>query len=438
MAFTGWRSFLLALAPSFTVLVLLIVNGALSMPAGVAIGLAVLVGVSLAARRRVAAEKAILDRLNRLQSEAQAQLEDVDLKARVADRIVSSLPDPIFFLSRERRVSRVNRAASRIADIDPIGRDFGDIVRDPGLIEVVDKTLGDGEPRAIEVVLHAPVETAYLVRVEPLPEAMAEPRSDSSVRPGATRDPSGMPTLLVDFQDVTNLIRSERMRADFVANVSHELRTPLTSLIGFVETLQGPAKDDEGAREKFLAIMQEQASRMLLIISDLLSLSRIELDEHSPPQDKIDLTDILDTILDTLGPAAKERGTEIDIALDENMPLVRGDADQLVQIFQNLIENAIKYGGDHGVVTVSGGRHDKGRVSVSISDTGPGIPSEHIPRLTERFYRVDAARSRNLGGTGLGLAIVKHIVNRHRGRLTITSKLGVGSRFTVTLPIARD
>ncbi len=455
MAFTGWRSFLMALAPPFVVLAFLVANDLLQPGVAVAIAAAVLVGVALAARRRAATERAMLERLNRLQTEARSQIEDVDRKARVADRIVSSLPDPIFFLTADRRVARVNRAAGRVTDIDPIGRDLGEIIRDPGLIEGVDGALRDGGPRAVEVVLHAPVETSYLVRIEPLPEAVGsvlsmDTRDDARPDPGqesrqesrrearSGRTANDMPTLLVDFQDVTNLIRSERMRADFVANVSHELRTPLTSLIGFVETLQGPARDDENAREKFLAIMQEQASRMLLIIRDLLSLSRIELDEHSPPQDRVELQDVTTAILDTLGPTAAERGASIDVALDDGLPAVRGDVDQLVQVLQNLVENAIKYGGEGGVVTIVGSRHDAHRVSLAVSDTGPGIPAEYIPRLTERFYRVDAARSRDLGGTGLGLAIVKHIINRHRGRLTITSKQGVGSCFTVILPIAQD
>jgi two-component system phosphate regulon sensor histidine kinase PhoR len=219
------------------------------------------------------------------------------------------------------------------------------------------------------------------------------------------------------------------MRADFIANASHELRTPLSTLIGFLETLAGPAREDTEARARFLPIMLEQARRMARLVSDLLSLSRIELHEHTPPTGRVDLTAILHGVADALEIKAKNRGMAIRIEADR-LPPVLGDADELAQVFQNLIDNAVKYGSRNSEVRVMAGPAEV--------DRGEGIPREHLPRLTERFYRVDSARSRELGGTGLGLAIVKHIVNRHRGHLEIESAPGEGSRFTVYLRTAAD
>ena len=224
------------------------------------------------------------------------------------------------------------------------------------------------------------------------------------------------------------------MRADFVANVSHELRTPLTSLIGFIETLRGPAKDDVAAQERFLGIMQEQADRMYRLIADLLSLSRIEMEEHSVPRGRVDLPLLAQKVSDGLSFKARDRNMQVVIEAPANLPPVAGDEDQLTQVLQNLIDNALKYGEPDTEVQVRAVANGE-TVELSIRDHGQGIPREHLPRLTERFYRVDAARSREMGGTGLGLAIVKHIVNRHRGKLTITSKPSYGSTFTISFPV---
>ncbi len=234
------------------------------------------------------------------------------------------------------------------------------------------------------------------------------------------------------MRDVTALRRGEQMRADFVANVSHELRTPLTSVVGFIETLRGPAKDDPEAQARFLDLMETQSTRMTRIVNDLLSLSRIEMNEHTPPDDAVDLKQTISTVADMLAPQSHARDVTITLDLDAVDGPVVGQADELAQLFQNLIENAIKYGRAGSTVRVEGSVRDD-VVAVSVIDQGEGIPREHIARLTERFYRVDTARSRDLGGTGLGLAIVKHIANRHRGDLTIQSEPGVGSTFTVTL-----
>lgn len=236
--------------------------------------------------------------------------------------------------------------------------------------------------------------------------------------------------------------RLEAMRVDFVANASHELRTPLASILGFIETLQGPARDDAPARRNFLGIMETQARRMARLIDDLLSLSKIEMTAHIPPSETVDLPLLLRSVCDALGGLARDRGVEFRLALPEGVASVPGDRDELLRVFENLIENAIKYGQGGGAVDISLAAISDAAlgeaISVTVRDHGPGIAEVHLPRLTERFYRADVSESRVLGGTGLGLAIVKHIVTRHRGRLGIASRLGEGASFTVTLPASKS
>jgi two-component system phosphate regulon sensor histidine kinase PhoR len=237
------------------------------------------------------------------------------------------------------------------------------------------------------------------------------------------------------LHDVTSIRRSEQMRADFVANASHELRTPLAAVSGFIDTLRGHARDDEAARERFLAIMSTEAARMRRLIDDLLSLTRIELNEHVRPVTRVQLDGIVREAAQALEPLAAGDGITVRVvSAPEGLAPITGDRDELVQLFQNLIHNAIKYGRAHGEVVVTLGRSEPGQVFVAVRDDGEGIPQTAIPRLTERFYRVDVKRSREKGGTGLGLAIVKHIVSRHHGRLAIESRPGEGSVFTVFLP----
>ena len=261
-----------------------------------------------------------------------------------------------------------------------------------------------------------PVERVFEVRVAPL-------RSDAD----------GL-YLLLALHDQTEARRVERMRADFVANASHELRTPLASLLGFIETLQGAAHDDPRARDRFLAIMREQAQRMARLIDDLLSLSKIEQTLHLKPEAQVDLVVAVAHVADTLGPLAREHGVVITLEAPLSA-VVSGDRDEILRVAENLIENAIKYGSaSGGPVAVSVGIVGADAV-FSVKDQGPGIAPEHLPRLTERFYRVDPGQSRMKGGTGLGLAIVKHIVARHRGRLEIESRPGEGATFLVRLPL---
>jgi two-component system phosphate regulon sensor histidine kinase PhoR len=246
---------------------------------------------------------------------------------------------------------------------------------------------------------------------------------------------------LLCFQDVTQEEQVGQIRRDFVANVSHELRTPLTALMGFVETLRGPARDDAEARDRFLTIMESEAGRMNRLVGDLLSLSRVESEARMRPRTPVDINGLVFSAMRNLQPLAEESGVTLNSELPADPVMIPADADQMMQVFTNLIENAVKYGGEGGTVTarlVQVHRDSSLRapaIRIEITDTGAGIDPVHIPRLTERFYRIDSHRSRAMGGTGLGLAIVKHIINRHRGRLKVDSELGCGSTFSVVLPM---
>ncbi len=332
--------------------------------------------------------------------------------------IIGALPHAAVLVDAGGSVTGFNALAAQIHPFLRVGQPLRFALRDPEILEAVAASARDGGSRRLEVLERLPVERAFAVHV-----ARAGERE----------------TLIV-FEDQTATRNLERMRVDFVANASHELRTPLASLLGFVETLRGPARDDAAARERFLAIMETQARRMARLVDDLLSLSRIELKAHVRPTDRVDLGAVLRQIADALKPLAAERGTILALALPERSCTVLGDRDELLRVFENLIENAIKYGKDGGRVEVTmRPMADEGgaaRIEVLVADDGPGVAPQHLPRLTERFYRVDAAASRGAGGTGLGLAIVKHIVMRHRGRLGIDSTLGQGSTFKVVLDSA--
>jgi len=254
--------------------------------------------------------------------------------------------------------------------------------------------------------------------------------------PGGAFGPEAL--AIVQVEDHTEARRSEELRSDFVANASHELRTPLAAIIGYIETLQNHARDDAEARERFLAIMAREAGRMQRLVDDLMSLGRIEMTEHLRPVEQWPLARIAAESATALVPLARQQGVSLEIDLAGDGPIVLGDRDQLSQVFANLIDNAIKYGGPGSTVrvrTADPGNAHPNRCGIVVEDDGPGIPREHLHRLTERFYRVSTATSRNKGGTGLGLAIAKHILNRHEGRLEIRSTLGKGSAFTVWLPL---
>jgi len=300
-------------------------------------------------------------------------------------------------------------------EISPRDQHFTSVLRAPAVVGAVDRAIAGHGPKLVSFEVRVPTPRHFSVHVSPL-----------------EWQGSAGPAALVMIRDLTREQQIERMRADFVANASHELRTPLAALLGFIETMQGAAKNDEAARQKFLGLMRSQAERMKRLIDDLLSLSRIELNEHVRPSGHVDLGLVARHVGDVLDGMAKEAGCEIRIAIGETLPVV-GDWDELVQVMQNLVENALKYANSGKLVTIEG-RCTDGQVELTVRDRGPGIAAEHIPRLTERFYRVNVQDSRSRGGTGLGLAIVKHILNRHRGRLAISSEPGSGSSFSVRLP----
>jgi len=341
--------------------------------------------------------------------------------------VVDAVPEPAIVLGDAGQVLHANRMAGDLFGIRRRGGHITTMVRDPELLAAVEQALATRQARVVELHARVPVERRLLMMLAPLDQA----GSDS------------VPALLISIRDLTEQDRLARMRADFVANASHELRTPLASLRGFVETLQGAAKDDPDARDRFLRVMSEQAQRMTRLIDDLLSLSRVEMREHLTPAEQVDLNEAAHHVIQTLQPIAGTAGASIDLKELATPAIIRGDRDEIVQLLQNLIQNALKYGKAGGRIGVEIAQEAPGagrgaRFVLSVKDDGPGIAPEHLPRLTERFYRVSVAASREKGGTGLGLAIVKHILNRHRGELIITSKIGQGSTFAAVLPAAED
>jgi two-component system phosphate regulon sensor histidine kinase PhoR len=337
------------------------------------------------------------------------------------DDLVMAIPDPVIVLDSALAVRYFNRRARDIVPNLRISEALTYALRVPELVDAIRSALDTGASRQIEYSERVPIDRVIEAQI-----------STIAGENGRTA------FVVIVLRDVTQRHRVEQMRVDFVANASHELRTPLASLLGFVETLQGPARNDAAAREKFLDIMRSQANRMSRLIDDLLSLSRIELNAHVQPDKPVELGAVVGHVADTLGPLAQDRS--VTLSVDKRVPMleVRGERDELIRVFENLVENAIKYGASGGKVEVILDSlpkpQGKGREAVvTVRDYGPGIEAEHVPRLTERFYRVDAAKSREKGGTGLGLAIVKHIVARHRGRLGIESVPGESTVFSVRI-----
>lgn len=333
-----------------------------------------------------------------------------------ASDLLEALPLPAVLVDADQRIEYLNAPARAFLGPGIEGRSFVIGLRQPDLAEAVEGTLADGRPRTAR----------FMGR---------QGARDTTWTAHARRAGAGV---LVTFEDRSDAQEAGQMRRDFVANVSHELKTPLTAMIGFIETLRGPARDDAAARERFLATMDREAQRMNRLVRDLLSLSRVEADERLRPRERVDIALVLRSVAAMLADTAAEAGVALSVAGAEAAVDVPGDADQLRQVVTNLAENAIKYGGSKVTVTLT--VHDylrdlrRAGVSVEVADDGPGIDPVHLPRLAERFYRVDTHRSREVGGTGLGLAIVKHIVARHRGRLRIASERGRGSTFGVVLP----
>jgi two-component system phosphate regulon sensor histidine kinase PhoR len=407
-----WRGSRLVIFAAAMVFAALALGGALPAAYAVA-GFAVVAAAAVLGARSAAEDQRFVPPI------AIAERGDDLLRA-----VVAGLPDPVVALDRDGRVLSFNERARALAPALRQGEPVAFALRMPELIEAIGRAAADGEEQRVVWFERVPLDRWFETIVMPVRRA-----------PNATRPD----LVLMTFHDLTPLRRVEEMRADFVANASHELRTPLAALLGFIETLQGSAREDAKARERFLAIMQEQARRMARLIDDLLSLSRIELNAHRRPDTPTDLVPIVRQVVDGLQTLARDRGVTVNIEA-ANAFTVLGDHDELVRVFENLVENALKYGAagkrvdiKFKTVTPADGQTE---AQVSVRDYGPGIAPEHLPRLTERFYRVDVADSRSQGGTGLGLALVKHILNRHRGRLTIDSAPGAGATFTIHLPTA--
>ena len=331
------------------------------------------------------------------------------------DTLIGAIPMPTLIIDEQRRVRAANRSAQRALEVSTTGDDLALAIRSPGLLEAVDHTLTSLERSVCEVQLGASPALTYEVSVSPLDIGRAR-------------------YALIVFIDVTSARQGDAVRSAFVANVSHELRSPLTTLMGAAEALEGPAKDDEIGRSRMLALMGQEARRMKNLIDDLLSLSRVEIQEFIPPGQDVELRALLEGARERLTARASARDMTITMDIATDLPKIAGVDDELFQVFDNLISNAIKYGDPGSTVTVQAGQ-SKQELRISINNAGSPIPAEHLPRLTERFYRVDKSRSRELGGTGLGLAIVKHIVNRHRGKLQIESSAKQGTTFSVVLPL---
>lgn len=342
------------------------------------------------------------------------------------------MTDAVILIDAERCILDSNAAALDVLGSLQAGEDLSHAIDQPDMLRVLDQVLS-GEPIvSAEITLPYPVMRTFEATATRIVQHTA-----GDIKRGAT--------VLLVLHDITAIRASEIARSDFIANVSHELRSPLASLIGFIETIQTSAKDDIEARDRFMSIMEGEAARMKALIDDLLSLSKIEANEHIRPDGKVDLPSVLKSVAQPLGQKAEQKDMTIEITHETGIKFVPGDEQELVQIFTNLIDNGVKYGSENSKVAVNCTLVDRipttsainvPGVCVAVTNYGEPIAAEHLPRLTQRFYRIDKGRSRSVGGTGLGLAIVKHLVNHHRGRLDINSDAKNGTTFSVYLPIA--
>lgn len=344
--------------------------------------------------------------------------------------LIAGLPMPVLATDHEIRIIAANNAAQKLLGQDLINRPFVTVLRHPRLIDALDEIINSGTAANKTDWHRNHLVISALGRDIPVEITL-----------------TGLPEQLGALVVIEDSIRTEdaaQMRRDFIANVSHELRTPLTAMMGFIETLLGPANGDPVARNRFLSIMQTEAVRMNRLVMDLLSLSRVEAEEYRQPAERVNIAHLIQAVADALAPAATRYGARIEIKGKTSEADVAGDPDQLRQVFYNLVENAMKYGRAGGTVTLclDPVRYEASlrirACSIRVIDEGDGIEDIHLPRLTERFYRADNHRAREHGGSGLGLAIVKHIVSRHRGKLRIESCVGKGSCFTVLLPVLSE
>ena len=375
-----------------------------------------------------------------LKSRSKKQRSTPSSQKQTTAALIEALPDPVLILDETHHLVFTNEAARNLFNITASGLDISAVIRAPNFLEALTEVAETKTSRTIQLLERVPIERQFSVTISWI---AAKSKKDK-------KQTEGDLAMMAYFHDLTEQERLNRMRSDFIANASHELRTPLASLLGFIETLQGPARHDEAAREKFLKVMATQGKRMTRLIDDLLSLSRIEMNAHKRPKDQVDLVNIIGNTIDVLAPLADEQNITIHLETSAEKVITKGHRDELAQVFQNLIHNAIKYGQtneEEAIIqirihenfeegTSQGSSRQQDNIRVEIQDFGSGIDPVHIPRLTERFYRVDVKQSREKGGTGLGLAIAKHIVSHHQGQLKIRSKPGEGSTFTVILPTA--
>ncbi len=342
-----------------------------------------------------------------------------NLRQKVAFRFAETLSDPIFILNQKAIIIYINQAGLKQFTGAKLGDPLAFSLRNPELISAIEEVKSSGNSKTIELHQSGISETWFDISISSLKLQSQKPSC-----------------LVLSMRNLTQQKHSEAMRSDFIANASHELRTPLTSLIGFIETIEGSAANDKNSREKFLKIMRSQADRMSNLIDDLLSLSHIELRQNIKPKSKVNLSNLLATVVEGLQNQAKAANVKIITNLPDEPINIRADAAELFEVFENLIDNAIKYGSDGKKINVTLNKNSKDNMfdySVNIIDYGVGISADHVPRLTERFYRVDAESSRKKKGTGLGLAIVKHILNRHGAVMTITSKENIGTNVEVLI-----
>ena len=337
----------------------------------------------------------------------------------IAASVIDALPEPAILLSRDGTILSSNgKARDLFGGLRP-GCHISSATRSPQVLDAVMDCGPEKAQRTVTFSERVPVERYMAATVSHLEGV-----------------PEKEPVILLFLRDLTEQRRLDQLRSDFIANASHEIKTPLASLLGFIETLQGAARHDEAARERFLAIMAKQAERMARLIDNLMSLSRVEMRAHLKPRNVVEISELVRHTCDALEPMASQAGIDVQVQSELDGATVLGDRDELAQVFINLIHNAIKYGRPDGRVAVKLERQQNGAssmIAISVEDDGPGIAAQHLPRLTERFYRVPGSAALEKGGTGLGLAIVKHVVNRHRGELRISSKVGAGTTFTVVL-----
>lgn len=334
----------------------------------------------------------------------------------IENQLINEIEDYILFINSFNAISAANQSAKNYYG-DIVGKDLSSFIRAPELLDKIENSRNNRMNEYHEFEINLPTYSFFRLTIVPLSQR----------------------NVLIVIKDYTDVKKSEKLRSDFVANVSHELKTPLVSIKGFLETISTAAKEDPKAQQKFIKIMQEQAEKMEVLISDLMSLSRIEMQEHIQPNEKVNLNDILEGLEKVPNKIAEKKNVRIEINKNKEASLVRGDYDKISEVIQNLYDNAIKYTKNNSNVQLfinfNQNKFSKGSFSIHVKDEGIGIPKDEIHRVTERFYRTAIAKKNLIQGTGLGLAIVKHIINQHRGDLEINSRLNEGSEFIVHLPV---